>query len=110
MHRMATTTLIAVLITTLILVSAGNVAAFQSGPPPVAPSWGTSGESDGCSSWSGAGTVWQYQCVMWGDAWVYQESYYWDSDRQVAVLYYYSFFDWVDLWFWDCSPGRACQA
>src|SRR5262245_53977829 len=102
MNRMATATLIGLLTAIIMLVSAPNTATSQSGPPPVAPSWETFPSwlndaygpivSHGCTDWSLAGTTWHYECAAYGETWVYQELYYWDSNYQVAALYRYSFF------------------
>ena len=106
MNRIAIALVLALLNTAFVAV--GNTAASQSEPPSVSPSWEYS--SDGCSGWSLTDARWAYSCVAYGDTWVYQEAYFWDSDGQAPVLYWQSFFDWVDLWGWSCYVPGACEA
>jgi hypothetical protein len=107
MSRINIAILVALLTTTTELVAVSNTAASQSDPPSVTPSWGYS--SEGCSDWSVTDRGWTYSCAAYGDTWVFQAAYYWDSDLQ-PVLYWYSFFDWVDLWGWSCYVPGACEA
>jgi hypothetical protein len=103
MSRITIAILVALLIATIEVAAVGNMAASQTEPPSVnAP--------DGCSDWSLTASGWTYSCVAYGDTWVLQEAYRWDSDLQTPVLYWYSFFDWVDLWGWSCYVPGACDA
>jgi hypothetical protein len=104
MSRINIAVLVALLTTTIELVAVSNTAASQSDPPSVTPSWGYS--SEGCSGWSVTDRGWTYSCAAYGDTWVFQAAYYWDSDLQSQFS-----IGTPSLIGWTCGAGRAtCPA